>query len=148
MSQDAIKRASELINSKTADKTDIGFGGYAALSTIDENGYPSASTFSISRADGINWITFATGKEGRPYAERISKNNKACACINSETYTINLVGTVEALTDIETKKANWNPAWTAHWSGPDDPQMLVLRFRTERYTIFFVDDGGYAAGEM
>ena len=65
-------------------------------------------------------------------------------CINSSKYTINLVGTVEALTDVETKKANWipNSAMDNHWSGFDDPQMLVLRFTTERYSIFF-DDGSY-----
>jgi len=147
INQEVITRASELINSKQS-VVGGGMEGYAALSLIDESGYPSATTFVIVKADGINWMTFATGVEGRPYATRISKNNKACVCINSSNYTINLVGTVEALTDIDTKKANWIPEWVNHWSGPDDPNMLVLRFTTERYTITFADDGTYAAGNL
>ena len=150
MNQETIKRAGELINSKAGYKDGKGMSGYAALSLIDDNGYPSATTFAITKADGINWLTFNTAVDGRPYAERISKNNKACVCINSPAYTINLVGTAEALTDIETKKENWLPIMDnmPHWSGADDPQLLIIRFTTERYTIFFADDGNYIAGNL
>ena len=113
MNQNITTRASEVLNSKQA-VVGGGMEGYAALSLIDENGYPSATTFVIVKSDGINWLTFATGVEERPYAKRINKNNKACVCINSSNYTINLVGRVEMLTDIETKKANWVPEWTNH----------------------------------
>jgi len=149
MNQEIIKRAEALINAKAGFKDEFGMEGYAALSLIDANGYPSATTFAIAQADGINWLTFGTSL-GRGYDERIGKNNKACVCINSDAYTINLVGTVEARTDIETKKATWipNSAMDNHWSGPDDPNMLVLRFTTERYTIFFADDGSYAADTL
>jgi len=149
MSQVTVKRASELINSMSEYKLG-GMEGYAALSLIDENGYPSATTFCINKADGINWLTFNTAVD-RPYAKRISKNNKACVCINSGAYTINLVGTAEALTDPETRKENWLPFFQegVHWSGPDDPNLLIIRFTTERYTITFADDpGNYAAGSL
>ncbi|MCL2839702.1 MAG: VOC family protein [Defluviitaleaceae bacterium] len=147
MSKEITKKAGDIINSKT-DFVGGGMEGYAALSLIDENGYPSATTFAIVKADGINWITFATGIE-RPYIDRIHKNNKACVCINSSKYTINLVGTVEALTDIETKKANWLSVsgMEEHFSGPEDPGMLVIRFTTERYSIFF-DDGSYVSESL
>ena len=147
MNQDVVTRASELINTMTEYKLG-GMEGYAALSLIDDNGYPSATTFNITKADGINWLTFNTAVD-RPYAERISKNNKACVCINSSGYTINLVGTAEALTDIETKKENWLPLMDhmPHWSGVDDPTLLIIRFTTKRYTIQFTDNpGNYAAG--
>jgi len=147
MNPEVIKRAAELINSKAEYKTGD-MENYAALSLIDDNGYPSATTFCITKADGINWLTFNTAVD-RHYAKRISKNNKACVCINSSEYTINLVGTAEALTDLETKKENWLPIMDAmpHWSGPDDPQLLIIRFTTERYTIQFTDDpNNYAAG--
>jgi len=149
MNQEIVKRASELINAK-AEYREGGMGGYAALSLIDENGYPSATTFCITKADGINWLTFNTATD-RPYAKRISKNDKACVCINSGAYTINLVGTAEALTDIESKKENWLPLMDhmPHWSGPDDPTLLIIRFTTQRYTIQFTDDpGNYAAGNL
>jgi len=148
MNQEIIKRASELINSK-AEYREGDMNGYAALSLMDDKGYPSATTFVITRADGINWLTFNTATD-RPYAERISKNNKACVCINSGTYTINLVGTAEACTDMETKQENWLPIMNEmpHWSGVDDPTLLIIRFTTERYTITFADDGTYAAGNL
>ena len=149
MNQEVIKRASELINSMAEYKLG-GMEGYAALSLIDENGYPSATTFCITKADGIKWLTFNTAMD-RPYAKRIAENNKACVCINSSSYTINLVGTVEACTDMETKKANWFPFFdeTDHWTGIDDPNLLILRFTTERYTIQFTDDPThYATGNL
>ena len=148
MSEKIVARASELINSMTEYKLS-GMKGYAALSLIDENGYPSATTFCITRADGINWMTFNTATD-RPYTARINKNNKACVCINSDEYTINLVGTAEALTDMETKRENWLPFFDdgVHWTGVDDPTLLILRFTTERYTITFADDGSYTAGNV
>jgi len=149
MSQGVIKRAEKLINSK-AEYRAGDMEGYAALSLIDNNGYPSATTFNITRADGIKWLTFNTAVD-RPYAERIRKNNKACVCINSSEYTINLVGTAEALTDIESKKENWLPLMDnmPHWSGVDDPQLLIIRFTTKRYTIQFTDDPrNYATGDL
>jgi len=148
MNQEVIKRASALINSMSEYKLGD-MNGYAALSLIDENGHPSATTFCITRADGINWLTFNTATD-RLYAARISKNNKACVCINSSTYTINLVGTAEACTDPETRKENWLPFFNdgVHWTGPDDPTLLIIRFTTERYTITFADDGAYAAGTL
>ncbi|MCL2427426.1 MAG: hypothetical protein FWD05_13955 [Oscillospiraceae bacterium] len=59
MNQNTIKRANELINSMSEYKLGD-MNGYAALSLIDESGYPSATTFCITRADGINWLTFNT----------------------------------------------------------------------------------------
>jgi len=148
MDKEVIGRANELINSMTEYKLG-GMEGYAALSLIDDEGYPSATTFCITRADGINWLTFNTATD-RPYAGRIGKNNKACVCINSSGYTINLVGRAEALTDLESKKENWLPLMDnmPHWSGVEDPQLLIIRFTTERYTITFADDGKYVAGSL
>ena len=149
MNQEITKRASELINSKAEYRTGD-MEGYAALSLIDHNGYPSATTFCITKADGINWLTFNTATD-REYAKRIGKNNKACVCINSSEYTINLVGVAEALIDIESKRENWLPIMDnmPHWSGPDDPTLLIIRFTTERYTIQFTDDPeNYATGNL
>ena len=148
MNQEVIARAGELINS-LAEYRAGGMEGYAALSLIDDGGYPSATTFCITRADGINWLTFNTATD-REYAGRIGKNSKACVCINSSEYTINLVGTAEALTDPKSKKENWLPLMDnmPHWSGPDDPQLLIIRFTTQRYTITFADDGSYVAGNL
>jgi hypothetical protein len=60
MTQELITRAEKIIMSKTGY---IGGGmeGYCTLALIDEEGYPSTSTISISKADGLKWITFLSG---------------------------------------------------------------------------------------
>ena len=134
MNQKIIERAAEIIASKTGY---IGGGmkGYAALALIDENGYPTASTLTIAKADGIKWLTFNTSLS-RDSVKRIQKCNRAGVCINSGEYNITLVGTVEILTDADTKKEMWFPVMEGQWSGLDDPKYCVLRFTTERYSLF------------
>jgi len=134
MSQKIIAKAGEIINAKTG-YIGGGMGGYAALALIDEEGYPTASTLTIAKADGIKWLTFCTSL-GRNSAKRVNKCNRASVCINSSEYNITLVGTVEIQTDPDTKKEMWFPEMKGHWSGPDDPDYCVLRFNTERYSLF------------
>ena len=136
MKQEIITKAEEIIKAKTGYVGD-GMEGYAALSLIDEKGYPTTSTLTIAKADGIKWLTFCTSL-GRDSAKRSKNCNRASVCINSSKYNITLVGTIEVLTDLETKKDNWFPIMDdgAHWSGPDDPELCVLRFTTERYSLF------------
>jgi general stress protein 26 len=109
--------------------------GFCALALIDENGYPSASTVSISKADGIKWITFCVGI-GDNKAKRIRQCNRASVCINSSDYNITLVGTAEILTDPKIKEEMWYAGCEEIWSGADDPDYCVLRFVTERYSLF------------
>ena len=140
MNPDIIKRANELINSKT-NYIGGGMEGYAILSLIDENGYPTASALTIAKADGINWLTFATSSDSNK-AMRVGKCNRASVCIASSEYNVTLVGTVEVVTDIETKKATWLPIMDGnpYWTSYDDPNFCVLRFNAERYNIYFADD--------
>jgi len=84
MNEKIIARASELINSKT-DYIGDGMGGWAVLSLIDENGYPTSATMTISKADGINWISFLTDTDGVK-SQRIARCNKACVCLPSSEY--------------------------------------------------------------
>jgi len=136
MNKEIIAKAEEIINSKTGYIED-GMGGYAALALIDENGYPTVSTLTIAKADGIKWITFCTSPD-RNSVKRASKCNRASVCINSNEYNITLVGTIELVTDSAVKKDMWLPTMDdgAHWSGPDDPNFCVLKFTTERYSLF------------
>ena len=147
MNREVIARAEEIINSKTGY---IGGGmeGYAALALIDENGYPTASTLTIAKADGIKWLTFCTTLDDNK-AKRIKANGRACVCINSSEYNITLVGTAQVLTDAETKHGTWLPSMESiHWSGPDDPNFCVLRFNTERYNLFISEPYGEAQGTL
>ena len=134
MEHDIIKKAGEIISAK-AGYIGGGMEGYAALALIDENGYPTASTLTIAKSDGIKWLTFNTSLS-RDSVKRIKKCNRAGVCINSSKYNITLVGTAEILTDPETKKDMWFSGMEGQWSGPDDPEYCVIRFCTERYSLF------------
>jgi len=101
---------------------------------LQEQGKLFKKKLGIS-ADGINWLTFCTSLSENK-VKRIEKNNRASVCINTSEYNITLVGTVEILTDADTKKDMWFPPMEHHWSGADDPQFCVLRFKTERYNLF------------
>lgn len=71
---------------------------YCLLALFDCDGYPTASTISASKADGINWITLCTGLNNNK-TNRIDKCNHASVCFNVADYNITLVGTIEVLTE-------------------------------------------------
>ena len=151
VNQEAITKAGEIINLKT-DYIGNGMEGYATVTTIDEDGCPSSSTLSISKADGINWITFNIGLDSNP-AKRISDNNRICVCLSSSEYHINLVGTAEVLTDMEIKKENWQEPLREYYpNGYEDAGYVegccVLRFHTKRYNLYIVDGKLEAKGTL
>lgn len=142
--EEIIARAGELIASKTGFIGD-GMEGHCVLALIDEDGYPSASTVTISKADGIKWITFLDGA-GSSKEKRIAKCNRGSVCLSSSEYNVSLVGTLEVLCDPETKKEMWQEPMRAYFSGPEDPDYWVLRFNTERYSLYFADNDTEARG--
>jgi len=146
MDRDIIAKATEVIQARTGG---IGGGmeGYATLALIDENGYPTASTLTISKADGISWFTFLTSV-GSNKARRIRRCSKGCVCLSSSEYNITLVGTIEIVTDPDIKREMWYEAIGELFTGPDDPAYCVLRFSTERYSLFFADGGKKSEGTM
>jgi general stress protein 26 len=141
MNDEIITRAGEII----AKKTGGGNEGYCVLALMDINGYPTASAISVSKADGIKWITFCAGLSSNK-ANRIKKCNRAGVCFAAIDHNITLVGTIEILTDMATKKEMWYEGLEGHFSGPDDPNYCVLRFTTERYNLLV--DWKEASGEL
>jgi len=146
MNQEIIARAAEVIASKTGFIGD-GMEGHCVLALIDEDSYPTASTMTISKADGIKWITFLDGA-GSNKTKRVKKCNRGSVCLSSSEYNITLVGTLEILDDPAIKKEMWQEPICEYYSGPDDPNYWVLRFTTERYNIFFASDDTEAQGVL
>ncbi len=128
MNQEIIQKAGEIIRRNTGEAS------YCTLALIDLDGFPTASTITASKADGIKWITFCTGLGGTR-TDRITNNNHASLCFNAPDYNISLVGTMEILTDPEIKREMWYGGLTNHFSGPEDPNYCVLRFNTKRYNL-------------
>ncbi len=130
MNEDIISKAAEIVASKTGGGNEC----YCVLAVIDQDGYPTTSTISASKAEGLNWITFCTGL-GSDKTKRIEQCNRASVCFDAIDYNISLVGTIEVLTDPEIKKEMWYPGLQGHFSGSDDPGYCVLRFNTKRYNL-------------
>jgi general stress protein 26 len=128
MNQQIIARAGEIVEKNTRE------GTYCALALIDLDGYPTVSTITASKSDGINMITFCTGLGGTR-TNRINNCNQASVCFNANDYNITLVGTIDIVTDPDVKKEMWYEGLINHFSGPEDPNYCVLRFKTQRYNL-------------
>jgi len=144
MSKKVIAKAEEIIKSKTAA---VNMGVGVTLSLLDNEGYPTTSTLSISKADGIRQITFASTLDSNK-AKRAKENSRASVCIFDDDYesgayyNITLVGDIKVVTDIKTKKETWYHGLEEHYpnGGIDDPNYCVLKFTTKRYSLW-VDVG-------
>ena len=138
MNQQIIKKAEEIIKSKTAE---VNMGAGVTLSLLDSDGYPTTSCLSISKADGIKSLTFCITLDSNK-AIRAKNNSKASVCIFGDDYeggayyNITLVGDAEILTDAASKKEAWYEGMEEHCGGPDDPNYCVLRFNTKRYNLW------------
>jgi len=146
VNEEIIARAGEILANRVTKEE-----GFCVLALIDIDGYPTAATISPSKIDGIRQITFCTGTESN-WAKRIAKCNRASVCFNSgsEQYNITLIGTIEVLTDLATKKEMWYEGMGYYFKGPEDPNFCVLQFVTQRYSLMLNehDVNGSARGTL
>ena len=134
MNEEIIARAEKIL----ADREifEQGCGECCVLALIDSDGFPTAATISPAKIEGIKRIAFCSGT-GSNWVKRVKKCNRASVCFNSEEkqYNITLVGTIEILTDLETKKEMWFDGMGYYFTGPEDPGFCVLQFKTQRYSL-------------
>ena len=146
MNEAIIARAEEILANRALKEQ-----GYCVLALIDVDGYPTAATISPSKIDGIKHITFCTGT-GSNWVKRIEQCSRASVCFNSgtEQYNITLVGNIEVLTDLATKKEMWYEGMGYYFKGPEDPNFCVLQFTTQRYSLMLNehDANGSARGRV
>ncbi len=105
------------------------------IALIDLDGYPSASTISSMKTDGIQTVWFATGTNGDK-AERIRQCDHASVCYTNGKDNVTLVGTVEILTDAQIKSELWVDWFIDHFQGVDDPNYCILKFTTQRVNLW------------
>ena len=118
------------------------------LAQLDDGGYPHAATITPSKTEGIGRIYFGTGA-GSSWARRAANCGRSCVCFTSDRPEINvtLVGNMEVVTDdLDLKKELWRDWMPQYWSGPDDPDFVVLRFSTRRYSLYM--EGEQARGTL
>ena len=128
MEQKIVEKAAEIFSAKRID---------GALALIDLDGYPTASAKSVLKNDGISWLIFATGSH---HKKRIDKCNHASFCYFSQEYNITLIGKIEVIPDIETRKEMWQEWFGEFWTGAEDENYCVLKFVTERYKIWIGEE--------
>lgn len=139
MHEDIIARAGAIVEAMN------GNAGNCVLAQLDEDGYPTAATISVSRAWGIQTVAFCTGL-GSNWVKRIERYGRAGLCFSGPAYNITLVGDIAILTDLETKKALWYDGMSTYFKGPEDPGFCVLRFQTRRYSLMLSEQEGTARG--
>ena len=134
-----LKKAEAMLTKRNKAK------GYATISLLDKNGYPTGSPASIENSQGLEWVTFNAGIESNKVA-RIKNDNRGSISITTEDNTITLVGHFEILTDMESKKAHWNPMWAEFWTGYEDQNHCILRFIPKSYNLWI--DYEEACGDL
>ena len=136
MNEEIIAKAGEFI-ATTRD---------CILALIDADGYPTAARITPTKTKGIEWIAIGNNIESN-WAKRAAKCDRASICYSSERPECNvtLVGTLEIITDdLALKKEMWSEWMSTYYSGPEDPKFCVLRFKTQRYSLYV--DGEQARG--
>ena len=128
MEEQLILKAAEII------KGQCGEDGYCALTLMDTDDRPNTTTITPAKAEGIRTIYFCTGYGTR--TERIGFRPDACVCFNSPQYHISLKGKMEIITEPTIKKEMWYGGLADHFSGPEDPGYIVLKFTADSYTLF------------
>ena len=125
MSNSLIEKAAKIIK----DERDC------VLTLIDKDGHPSSSVITVSKSDGIKWLTFCTGL-GCNKTQRIENCSRAAVCFGPHEFSVSLSGDIEIITDPEVKKEMWYDGLEGHFTGADDPNYCVLKFTTKRYSLF------------
>jgi len=114
----------------------------ASFGVIDENGYPSVSAISLCNPETITTLYFTTTLDSNK-AKRLTANNKASINSFTDMNNITLVGQAEILTDQETKTKYWQDWFCEVYAdGPTDPNYCVIKFTTERVSLWIGEDGG------
>jgi general stress protein 26 len=131
----------------------------AYFTTIDERGYPQTRPMANlrNRKEYPTLETFFKGLEDEfgiylttgsasPKMAQMELNPKVsvCYCVPAEIHSMMVAGTAEVLTDLETKKALWQPGWEVFWpKGPEGPEFAVLKLRPVFAKGWYKNEGAF-----
>ena len=111
----------------------------AALTSVNEKGYPRTCLLSIAKADGFSDIYFVTSKRSdiNGKATHFENNPKASVCYFLDGNSVTLIGNVEFVTDRQIQEAVWNETDRKFFKkGIDDPKFRLLKFHTIEATFW------------
>ena len=111
----------------------------AALTSVNEKGYPRTCVLSIAKAEGFSDLYFVTSKRSpiSGKAVHFENNPKASVCYFLGGDSVTLIGTVEFIEDRAVQEAVWNETDRRFFKkGIDDPKFRLLHFHTIEATFW------------
>ncbi len=122
--QEAIIQSLEMV-----DKSAV-----CMVGTIAEDGFPNIKSMFNLKHDGFKRFWFSTNTSSRR-VRQLKKDNRGCVYLLDEKLHkgLMLVGTIEILQDIESKKLLWTEKSEKYYPlGLEDPDYTVLCFTAEQ----------------
>lgn len=112
--------------------------GEVTLASVNAEGFPRPVPMAKGRTAGCNEVWMATGADSVKVAD-FRANPKAGLCYASYGDSVALRGTVEVITDAETRAEMWQEWYIDHFpGGPTDPNYVLLHF-TGTEATFYID---------
>ncbi len=91
--------------------------------------YPGSAGFC--RGEGFTCYFSTSIASGKIREIRSNPAVAAYYCNPARSHGAMLSGQAEVVDDAELKRALWSDTWRIYWSGPDDPDYVVVRVRAE-----------------
>ena len=113
--------------------------GTAALTSINEKGYPRTCILSVAKAEGFRDIYFVSSKRSdiNGKVTHFENNPKASVCCHIGGDSVTLIGNVEFIQDRELQEQIWNETDRRFFKkGIDDPKFRLIKFHTIEATFW------------
>ncbi len=111
----------------------------AALTSINENGYPRTCVMGKAGNNSFREIYFITSKRSKlnGKATHFEHNSKASVCYFLGHDSVTLIGNVEFVEDRATQERIWSEEHRRFFpKGLDDPKFRLLKFHTIEATFW------------
>jgi general stress protein 26 len=126
------------MSNETIEKL-IDRAGVSIISSVDDRGFPNTKAMLPPRKrEGIKDFYFTTNISSMR-VKQYRMNSNACIYFFDRRFYrgVMLVGTMEVLTDQETKQMIWRDGDTMYYPlGVSDPDYCVLKFSAERMRVY------------
>jgi general stress protein 26 len=112
---------------------------FCLLGTNGEDGFPNIKGMTNLKHEGLKKIWFSTNTSSKR-VQQLRKNNRACVYYVDENLFkgLMLIGTIEILQDIESKKVLWTKGMEVYFPlGLEDPDYSVLCFTANQGNYFY-----------
>lgn len=111
----------------------------AALSSINENGYPRVCMMAKLKTDNFKKLYFSTATNSKKVAHFLA-NPKAGVSYYEGNDSVTLTGNIEVSQDLELKKKLWEDDFADFYTGGvSDPSYCILVF-TAKEALISIDN--------